>query len=136
MRGEKVLSEHPAGFNSEVMTQDGVTTVTLSGELDVATAPELRESLLQVSRSLGCDVVVDVDDLSYLDSTGISALVMSCKRVRSEGGRFAVSNASGSVLRVFELTGLVEYFQADGLTEPPSLPSLRRQSQPKPPCAS
>lgn len=93
-----------------VPDSDGVC-VKLKGELDIAGAPQLRDSLAQLAKEPGCSILVDVADLTYLDSTGISVLVVAAKRVRSEGGIFTVANVSGGVRRILEITGLVEFLE-------------------------
>ena len=101
---------HPNFRMNVVAVADGVC-VKLEGELDIAGAPELRDSLARLSEEPGCSILVDLADLTYLDSTGISVLVVAAKRVRSEGGSFTVANASGSVRRILEITGLVEFLE-------------------------
>jgi anti-sigma B factor antagonist len=128
----KVSIVHSTDFGFEVADLEGVTVIKLSGELDVAIAPQLRASLLEISDSVGRDVVVDVGDVGYLDSSGISVLVMSCKRVRSQGGTFTVRNASGSVRRVFEITGLIDYFHSDRLAISHRRSSSQREPRPTP----
>jgi anti-sigma B factor antagonist len=101
---------HPNFCMNVVAEAEGVC-VKLKGELDIAGAPELRDALAQLSEEPGCSILIDVADLTYLDSTGISVLVVAAKRIRSEGGSFAVANVSGAVRRILEITGLVEFLE-------------------------
>ena len=101
---------HPSFGLNVVAEADGVC-MKLTGELDIASAPELRDSLAGQSEEPGRSILVDLAEVTYLDSTGISVLVVAAKRVRSEGGSFMVANASGAVRRILEITGLVEYFE-------------------------
>jgi anti-sigma B factor antagonist len=106
------LDPKPADFRIEILdAQDGdPTAVILSGELDIAAAPELREALTQIAEE-DRDVLVDLEDLTFLDSTGISVLVMACKRIRSQGGGFSVVGVSDVVRRVLEVTSLLEFLR-------------------------
>ena len=101
----------------EVRVADGVTTVTLAGELDLSTAPRLREGLAQPGVADALALRVDLTAVSFLDSTTIGLLVGVCKRIRASGGVFGiVCVARSSVWRLFEVSGLVEYLDVEGRT--------------------
>jgi anti-sigma B factor antagonist len=99
-------------FGFELLDAEGQMIVKLSGELDLSGAPELREALVQVSGGTGREVLVDLDALTFIDSTGISVLVMACKRIRSEGGVFSLSRLSDPVHRLLEVMGILDYLKA------------------------
>jgi anti-sigma B factor antagonist len=81
-------------------------TVRLHGELDVATAPSINEAI-ELARVDGpSSLVIDLKDLSFMDSSGIALLVQLANRAES----VQVRNPSPNVRRVFELTGLVRHF--------------------------
>jgi anti-sigma B factor antagonist len=90
----------------EVANTTSPTTVVLSGELDVLTARRVRETLIAISNSGEPRVVVDMSNVTFLDSTGLSALVGPLKRFRSMGGELVVRSPATSVRKVLELTGL------------------------------
>ena len=79
----------------------------VSGELDIATAAQLdgrlRALLEQHER-----VVLDLSELSFLDSTGLAVLVGAARLAENDGGSFAVSAISSSAQRVLELSGVAE----------------------------
>lgn len=104
-------TDNQPSFCLQVVADPDGVCVKLSGELDIASAPALRDTLARLSEEPNCSVLVDVANLTFLDSTGISVLVMAAKRVRAEDGIFVVANASGAVLRVLEITGLVKYLE-------------------------
>ena len=81
--------------------------IRLAGELDLRTAPRLVRALAELD---GCDVVVDCTDLTFLDSTGISALVQAHNLRQGEGRRIAVRGISGVPLRALEISGLLATF--------------------------
>ena len=85
---------------------DGWTLARVAGELDVATAPALREQLLRAIAAYGPRLVLDLDDVAFLDSTGLGVIVGVLKRTRTLGGDLAIAGASPAVRRVFEITAL------------------------------
>jgi anti-sigma B factor antagonist len=104
-------SGHPTNtqFGVSVWHQDRQTvSVVLSGELDLSSAPQLRDCLAELANAGVINLVIDLANLMFLDSTGISLLVTDFKRATASGGSFAVRNASPEVMRVFDITGLVE----------------------------
>jgi anti-sigma B factor antagonist len=110
----------PAGFSFVVVAKADQIRVKLFGELDVAECPQLRDAFALIAEDVGCDLTVDLDGLTYLDSTGISVLVMTCKRIRAQGGTFALANATDEVSMILEVTGLVDFFHLDRDSDNPS----------------
>lgn len=75
-----------------------------------ATAPRLREEMDALVGSGVCAVTVDLVLLEFIDSTSLSVLVTSLKRMRQDGGDLALRSLSPSILKVFEIAGLTEVF--------------------------
>jgi anti-sigma B factor antagonist len=85
--------------------------VVASGELDVATVPELKGALTDlIDRNPGSSVWVDMAGVSFIDSSGLGVLVGALKRARQRDGSVVVRNLSGAPHKVFEITGLLEIF--------------------------
>jgi anti-sigma B factor antagonist len=80
--------------------------VHLAGECDIATAPKLKEALDVLRPPEVSDLVVDVSELHFLDSTGLAVLIGSFKRIKEANGNFAISGAERTVRRVLEGSGL------------------------------
>ena len=107
-------------FDIEVATVDAgsdaggddgpVLVMRLSGDLDVASAPQLRQMLVRtVAESEGSPlVVVDLGGIDFLDSTGLGVLLGAVKRVRGQGGELALCRAEPQVRKVFEITHVIE----------------------------
>lgn len=93
---------------------DGSVDVLLSGEFDLSTAEELRESFVRSDVCSAPRVRVDLTAVSFLDSTTIGLLVAACKRVRSAGGTFSVNCAEGAALGILEMSGLIDYLEVRG----------------------
>jgi anti-sigma B factor antagonist len=94
----------------EVANTTSPTTVVLTGEIDILSAGRLRETLMAVCNSGEPRVVVDMTNVTFMDSTGLSALVSSAKRFRSAGGEVALRSPGPSVRKVMEITGLTRVF--------------------------
>jgi anti-sigma B factor antagonist len=97
-------------FRIEVRDAEHAVVFTLSGELDLASAPELEHELqraIEMERQL---VVVDLRGLGFMDSSGIAVLVKAHQRARTVGRSFAVVKGSPQVERLFEITGVDEHF--------------------------
>ena len=86
--------------------QDGWTVLTVSGEIDIATAPSLRERLHALLANDHHRLVIDLDDVGFLDSTALGVLVGVLKRARMENGEVRIACAQPRVLKVFEITRL------------------------------
>ena len=94
----------------EVADTTSPTIVVLTGEIDVSTSGRVREVLIAISSSGENKVVVDMTNVTFLDSTGLAALVGPLKRFRSMNGEIALRSPSRSVLKVLEITGLTRVF--------------------------
>jgi anti-sigma B factor antagonist len=93
---------------------DGNMVMSLEGELDLVSAPRLRDALAAVNGANLDELVLDLADLTYIDSVGIGLLVASRRRLESEGCGFALRNPGPSVRRLLEITGLEEYLGLRG----------------------
>ncbi|KRE60862.1 anti-sigma factor antagonist [Nostocoides sp. Soil756] len=89
---------------------DDVSVVTVEGEVDVHTAAQLRQSLDQEITGGHVRLVVDLDAVSFLDSTGLGVLVGRLKLVRNGSGWLRIVCSSDRILRVFRITGLDKVF--------------------------
>ena len=82
------------------------TLVELEGEIDLHSAPSLKEALIEVGTAPSARVALDLNGVSFLDSTGIGALVGAFKRTRQGQGQIAFFGARPRVKRVFQIAGL------------------------------
>ena len=86
------------------------TVLEVGGEVDVYTAPRLRERLVELVDGGARDVVVDLSRVDFLDSTGLGVLVGALKRLRSAGGTFGLVCAKEPLLKIFRITALDQVF--------------------------
>jgi anti-sigma B factor antagonist len=84
--------------------------VDVGGEVDVFTAPKLREAILGLLTDGRTRIVVDLTRVGFMDSTGLGVLVGALKRVKERDGDLAIAGAQGTVLRVLTVTGLNAVF--------------------------
>jgi len=94
----------------EVTQSDGATVLSVRGEVDVYTAPKLREKLVELDSQGRHTIVVDLEAVDFLDSTGLGVLVGGLKRVRSHDGDLILVCTHQRILKVFEITGLTKVF--------------------------
>lgn len=92
-------------FGARLQVQDDVVTIALSGELDIATAPILRKTLAPFEGNGVPTIILHLGDLTFIDSTGLHALINARNRAMSNGQRFFVRDASPGARRLFDLTG-------------------------------
>ena len=94
----------------DVKEQGGWVVLAVSGEVDVATAPRLRERLVDLVTEGNHRIVVDLENVDFLDSTGLGVLVGALKRVRTHDGDLGLVCTQPRILKVFEITGLTKVF--------------------------
>jgi anti-sigma B factor antagonist len=91
-------------------TKDGIEVVDVEGEIDVYTAPRLRELLIELVNSGHYQLVVNMEKVEFLDSTGLGVLVGGLKRVRAHDGSLDLVCTQERILKIFRITGLTKVF--------------------------
>ena len=92
-------------------TEGERTVVQVGGEIDVYTAPKLRETLVSLVDAGHFQLVVDLEKVEFLDSTGLGVLVGGLKRVRTHDGSLALVCTQERLLKIFRITGLNKVFE-------------------------
>lgn len=95
-----------AEISIEIQTTSDVPVVRLTGELDIDQAVRVREHLDRVIDAGAVRLVIDLSDVSYIDSTGLGMLVAVHKRLVAEQGFYVLTVPRASQRKVFEITGL------------------------------
>ncbi|WP_102029362.1 STAS domain-containing protein [Salirhabdus sp. Marseille-P4669] len=96
-----------------VSNEDHNPEVKLSGEIDVYTAPNLKEALLKLTKKEGSLIKVDLEKVTYMDSTGLGALISGLKSTKENNSELVLCNLQERVYRLFDITGLKEVFQIE-----------------------
>jgi anti-sigma B factor antagonist len=86
------------------------TVVEVGGEIDVYTAPKLREQLVELVGDGQYHLIVDMERVDFLDSTGLGVLVGGLKRVRAHDGSLRLVCTQDRILKIFRITGLTKVF--------------------------
>jgi len=98
-------------FHLESITAGGDCAVLrVTGEVDLFTAPQLRERVIHLLADGVRHVIADLSDVEFMDSTGLGALVGSLKRLRVDGGSLTLVTGAEAVLHLLRITGLVNVF--------------------------
>lgn len=97
-------------FDLQERRRAGYTILAVSGDLDVLTAPQLRDRLIEIVDRGDRQVLVDLRPTEFLDSSGLSALVTAVKRLRSVGGDMGLVCPPGNVRRLIEISALDQVF--------------------------
>ena len=100
-------------MNFDVNTEkvdESTYVIALTGEVDLYTAPEFKQQLLDVIGKGGKDVVVDFSDTTFIDSTTLGVLVGGVKRLRAQDGRLSLVCSDRNIRKIFEITGLDRVF--------------------------
>lgn len=88
----------------------GVAVVTPSGEIDVYSSPQFRQEVTGLLEGGVTRIIVDLNEIDYMDSTGVGVLMALSRRVAERKGELRLVCRSARLLRIFELTGLKKVF--------------------------
>jgi anti-sigma B factor antagonist len=101
----------------DTSTQDGWEVLSVSGEIDAYTSPRLRERLTELLDAGRHRVIVNLQGVEFMDSTGLGVLVSCLKRAKEHQGDLSLVCTSPQILRVLAITGLDRVFQVRGSVE-------------------
>jgi anti-sigma B factor antagonist len=96
-------------IKTEQLGEDGYV-ISLAGEVDLYTAPEFKQQLLDVIGNGGKHVIVDFTDTTFIDSTTLGVLVGGVKRLRTNDGELSLVCSDRNITKIFEITGLDRVF--------------------------
>jgi anti-sigma B factor antagonist len=100
-------------MNFDIKTEelgDDAYVISLTGEVDLYTAPEFKQQLLDVIGKGAKDVVVDFSNTTFIDSTTLGVLVGGVKRLRTNDGQLSLVCSDRNITKIFEITGLDRVF--------------------------
>ena len=108
-RGTTEMEER-VDLSLSTRTEGDSTVVSVGGEIDVYTAPKLREQLIDLVSAGNYHLIVDMEQVEFLDSTGLGVLVGGLKRVRAHDGSLQLVCTKERILKIFRITGLTKVF--------------------------
>ena len=94
----------------ETRHEDGHTIIEVGGEIDVYTAPRLRDKITELVSDGNYNLVIDMEKVDFLDSTGLGVLVGGLKKVRAHDGSMRLVCNQERLLKIFRITGLAKVF--------------------------
>jgi anti-sigma B factor antagonist len=103
--------------NFDIKTEElgeNAYVIALAGEVDLYTAPEFKQQLLEVIGKGAKEVVVDFSDTTFIDSTTLGVLVGGVKRLRTNDGQLSLVCSDRNITKIFEITGLDRVFSIYG----------------------
>lgn len=98
------------GLTADVSTHATKTVVALAGEIDLSNHVALRTALNDLIVNGSVDLVLDLTDVTFMDSTGLGAMIGTRRRVHAFQGSLAIVLTNDAILRVFQVTGLDKVF--------------------------
>ena len=104
-------------MNFDIKTEqlsDDSYVISLAGEVDLYTAPEFKQQLLEVIAQGGKQVIVDFSNTTFIDSTTLGVLVGGVKRLRTNDGQLSLVCSDRNITKIFEITGLDRVFAIYG----------------------
>jgi anti-sigma B factor antagonist len=98
----------------KVKREDLTCIVLIKGEIDAYTAPQLKSELVPIAEEKDTNLIIDLTEVSYIDSTGLGVFVGTLKSTRRSGGGLRLVGLNERVRRLFKITGLDEIMDISG----------------------
>ena len=101
-------------IDSKLNNENGFWDVSLQGELDVSTADKLKEHLHKKKKKKILDMKINLENLDYIDSTGLGAMIGVLKKLKTDNKEIYIINPKSNVKKIFTITGLDKIFKVEG----------------------
>lgn len=98
-------------LNIKIQTQEKVSVLELSGDLDAFTCVKLHDTIIDITNDGVLSLIISMAKIKYIDSSGLGTLVGGLRRISELEGTLALCGASPQVRKVFDITGLSRVFQ-------------------------
>lgn len=90
--------------------QNNRWNVSLAGEIDILSAPKLKEELAFLYEKKQADILLKFDDLNYIDSTGLGVIIGTYGKMKEKGNNISISNPKANILKLLNITNLDKIF--------------------------
>jgi len=90
---------------------NGINTYEIKGDIDINSSPDIREAFEKGIKNKMMKILVNLNGVSYVDSSGLATLVEMLKKTRVYGGKLRISNLAPKVKSLFEITKLEKLFE-------------------------
>lgn len=94
-----------------VRSDSKVPVVDLAGEVDAYTSARFRETMIDLIENGAANLIISMEKVEYIDSSGLGALVGGLKRISEKSGRIVIVCSNPQIRKVFEITGLEKVFR-------------------------
>jgi anti-anti-sigma factor len=101
-------------IDSKLNNENGFWDVSLQGELDVSTADKLKAHLHNLADEKILDMKINLENLDYIDSTGLGAMIGVLKKLKTDNKEIYIINPKSNVKKIFTITGLDKIFKVEG----------------------
>lgn len=101
-------------IDSKLNNENGFWDISLQGELDVSTADKLKEHLYNLADEKILDMKINLENLDYIDSTGLGAMIGVLKKLKTDNKEIYIINPKSNVKKIFTITGLDKIFKVEG----------------------
>jgi anti-sigma B factor antagonist len=98
-------------MNISQRASSGISTYEIKGDIDINSSPAIRDSFEKAVKEKAMKVLVNLNGVSYVDSSGLATLVEMLKKTRAYGGKLRISNLAPKVKSLFEITKLEKLFE-------------------------
>lgn len=120
LRVARLGEEDDVDLSLNTRHESGRTIIEVAGEIDVYTAPKLRDRISELVADGNYNLVIDMENVDFLDSTGLGVLVGGLKKLRAHDGSMQLICTQERLLKIFRITQLAKVFaiyesQADAL---------------------
>lgn len=115
------MSDPQPSFRIDAAHQTDAYVICIEGELDLGRCPDLELALEEAERTEAGRIILDIEELTFIDSTGLEALLKASRRSASNGNRLQITRGKGHVADLFRLTALD---RALPLTDPSLCPPI------------
>jgi anti-sigma B factor antagonist len=93
-----------------IRESNDVVIMDINGEIDLYNVPDIKETIKAQMEGSKTNIIINLDKVSYIDSSGIGVLISSLSNLKKAGGSLKIINVYASVRKVFELTKLTSFF--------------------------
>jgi anti-anti-sigma factor len=114
------MSDEDRPIAIDVRHDNGNAWMKLRGDLDLASTPAVRNAVVELLQSGSRELRVDLADLGYMDSVGLSFFLSTHRRMEEEGRRLVIVNPSTPVARLLTLTGTQSFLHVEPALDPPT----------------
>ena len=104
------MEERPQFRVELLQAEQDTAVIALEGEVDIYSAPQFKETMIQSIDEGAKHIVVDLEGVTFIDSTALGVLVSGAKRVRPQNGTLDIVCHDENITRIFEITGLDRIF--------------------------